>query len=59
VQVDFSEHVGGSVLVFGCISATIVGDFVQFHGIMNVSMYRHVLIHHSIPSRKYLIGCAM
>ena len=50
------KHGGGSVLVWGCISASGVGDIVWTDGIINAGMYRHVLIHHAIPSGKRLIG---
>ena len=50
------KHGGGSVLVWGCISASGVGDTVQIDGIMNAEKYRHVLIHHAIPSGKGLSG---
>ena len=47
---------GGSVLVWGCISASGFGDIVQIDGIMNAEKYRQFLIHNDIPSGKWLIG---
>ena len=41
-----------SVLVWGCIYASGVGDIVRIDGIMNAGKYRQVLIHHAIPSGK-------
>ena len=50
------KHGGGSDLVWGCISASGVGDIVRIDGIMNAEKYRKVLIHHAIPSGKNLIA---
>ena len=50
------KHGGGSVLVWGCISASGVGDIVRIEGIMNAEKYRQVLIHHAIASGKCLFG---
>lgn len=44
------KHCGGSVLVWGCISASGVGNIVQIDAIMNAEKYRQVLIYHAIPS---------
>ena len=50
------DHGGGSVQVWGCISAGGVGDLVRIDGIMNAEKYRQILIHHAIPSGRRLIG---
>ena len=50
------KHGGGSVMVWGCISANGVGDLVKIEGIMNAEKYRQLLIHHAVPSGKRLIG---
>ena len=50
------KHGGGSVLVWGCISASGVDNIVRLDGIMNAEKFRQVLIHHAIPSGKHLIG---
>ena len=45
-----------SVQVCGCISAAGVGDLVRIEGAMNTVKYMQILIHHSIPSGRMLIG---
>ena len=50
------KHGGGSVLIWGCISASGVGNIVRIDGIMNSEKHRQVLIHNAIPSGKRLIG---
>ena len=50
------KHGGGSVMVWGCISASGVGDIVRIDEILNAKKYRQILIHHAIPSGKCLIG---
>ena len=50
------KHGGGSVMVWGCISANGVGDLVRVDGIMNAAKYKQILIHHAILSGKRLIG---
>lgn len=47
------KHVGESVLVWGCISASDVGNIVQIYGLnMNTQKYTQDLIHHTIPNKK-------
>ena len=50
------KHGEGSVLIWGCISASGVGDIVRIDGIMNAETYKQVSNHHVIPSGKCLIG---
>ena len=50
------KHGGGSVMVWGCISANGVGDLIKIDGIMKAPKYKQILIHHAIPSGKRLIG---
>ena len=50
------EHGGGSIQVWGCISAGGVGDLVRIDGIMNAKKYRQIFIHHAIQSGRRLIG---
>lgn len=50
------KHGGGSVMVWGCMSADGVRDLVKIDGIMNAERYRQILIHHAVPSGKRLIG---
>ena len=54
------KHGGGTVLVWGCISVSGVGDIVQID-VQTIHQYstvqdRQVLINHAIPSGKFLIG---
>ena len=39
---------GGSLQVWGCISANGVGDLVRINGFLNAEEYRQILIHHAI-----------
>ena len=39
---------GGSIMVWGCLTANGVGDLVKIDGIMNTEKYRQILIHHPI-----------
>ena len=50
------KHGGGSLQVWGCISANGVGDLVRINGILNAEKYRQILIHHAIPSGRRVIG---
>ena len=50
------KHGGGSIQVWGCISAGGVGDLVRIDGIMNAEKYRQIFIHHAIQSGRRLIG---
>ena len=43
-------------MVWGCISASGVGDIFCIDGIVNVEKYRQIPIEHAIPSEKCLIG---
>ena len=51
----WSQHEGGSIMVWGCLTANGVGDLAGIDGIMNAEKYRQILIHHAIPSGKRLI----
>ena len=50
------KHGGGSIQVWGCISAEGVGDLVRVDGIMTAQRYKQILIHHAVPSGRRLIG---
>ena len=50
------KHGGGSLQVWGCISANGVGDLVRINGILNAEKYRQILIHHAIPSGRRMMG---
>lgn len=50
------KHGGGSLQVWGCISANGVGDLVRINGVLNAEKYRQILIHHAIPSGRRMIG---
>ena len=50
------KHGGGSILVWGCLSADGVGDLVRIHGTIDAEKYRQILIHHAVPSGTRLIG---
>ena len=50
------KHIGGSLIVWGYLTANGVGDLVRIDGIMNVEKYRQILIHYAIPSGKHLIA---
>ena len=50
------KHGGGSLQVWGCISASGVGDLVRINGVLNAEKYRQILIHHAIPSGSRMIG---
>jgi hypothetical protein len=50
------KHGGGSLQVWGCISANSFGDLVRINGLLNAEKYRQILIHHAIPSGRHLIG---
>lgn len=43
-------------MVWQCISASVVGDLVKIHGIINIEKYDQTLIQHGIPSGKCLAG---
>ena len=45
-----------SVGVWGCISASGVGDIVRIADIKNADKGRQILIHHAILPGKHLIG---
>lgn len=46
------KHGGGAVVVWGSDD----GDLVKNYQIMNAEKYSQILIHHSVPSGKHLIG---
>ena len=50
------KHGGGSLQVWGCISANGVGDLVRINGVLNDETYRQILIHHAIPPGRHVIG---
>ena len=50
------QHVGGSIRVWVCITANVMGDSVRIVGKINAEKYRQILIHHAIPSGKHLVG---
>lgn len=50
------KHGGGSLQVWGCISANGVGDLVRVNGIMDADKYKQILQHHAIPCGTKLIG---
>ena len=50
------KHGGGSILVWECLTANGVSDFVRINGIKSAEKYRQILIHYAIPSSKRLIG---
>ena len=50
------KHGGGSIQVWGCISAEGAGDLVRVDGIMTAERYKQILIHHAVPSGRRLIG---
>ncbi len=47
------KYGGGSLQVWGCISANGVGDLIKIN---DAAKYREILIHHAIPSERRLIG---
>ena len=50
------KHGGGSIQVWGCISAGGVGDLFNIDGTMNVEKHRQVLILRTVPSGRRLVG---
>ena len=46
------KHGGGSLQVWGCISANGVGDLVRINGVLNTEKYRQILIHHANTIRE-------
>ncbi|CAK9806963.1 Transposable element Tc1 transposase [Anthophora quadrimaculata] len=50
------KHDGGSVMVWGCVSMTSVGDLIRIDEKMNKEMYKRILEQHAIPSGYRLIG---
>lgn len=47
---------GGSVLVWGAISANGVFPLKKIDGIMDKFMYHNILVRHALPAGKKLIG---
>ncbi len=54
-----SEHGGGSVLMWGCMSAAGVGELHFIDGIMNSQMYCSILKEKMLPSLRALGRCAL
>lgn len=50
------KHGGGSVLVWGCISSSGVGDLIRIDGKLTGERYVEILRQHAIPSGMRLIG---
>ena len=50
------KHGGGSIMVWGAISASGTGDLVKIHGIMDKKVYHNILVRHGVPSWSRLIG---
>lgn len=50
------KHGGGNVLVWGCMSATGVGDLHFIEQNMDAKLYHHILVRHLQPSARRLIG---
>lgn len=50
------KHGGGSINVWGCISANGVGDLIKIDGKLNAVAYLEILREHAIPSGGRLIG---
>lgn len=43
------KHRGGTVMVWGIVSAAGTGPIVRLHGVVNAAVYKQLLIHHCIP----------
>lgn len=54
--VTAAKHGQGPVMACGYISASGVGDLVKSIDINTTEMYGQILIHHVVPSAKYLIS---
>ncbi len=50
----YSEHGGGSVIMWGCMSAAGVGELHFIDGIMNSQMYCSILKEKMLPSLRAL-----
>jgi hypothetical protein len=50
------KHGGGSILVWGCVSANGFGGLVHNLGTKNAEKYQKILIHHAVPSGTRLHG---
>ena len=50
------KHGGGSIMVWGAISAAGTGDLVKIDGIMDKNVYHNILVKHGVPSGSRLIG---
>ena len=50
------KHGGGSVMVWGCMSAKGVGNLHFIEGIMNADVYLDILTTQMMPSAKKLMG---
>ena len=50
------KHRGGTITVWGAISASGTGDLVKMYGIMDKKVYHNILVKHGVPSGSRLIG---
>lgn len=50
------KHGGGNTIVWGCFSASGVGDLTEIKGILTAEGYEEILQHNAIPSGFRLIG---
>ena len=50
------KHGGGSIMVWGGISASGTSDLVKIDGIMDKKVYHKILVKHGMPSGSRLIG---
>ena len=50
------KHRGGSITVWGAISASGTGDLVKIDGIMDKKLYHNILMRHGVPSGSHIIG---
>ena len=50
------KHGGGKIQVWGCFTAKGVGHIHHINGIMDQTIYKHILVHHMRPSLMQLGG---
>ena len=55
-QLPTTKHGGGSVMVWGCFSATGTGPLVQIEGIMDRYKYKKILEDHMLPWARRNMG---